>query len=94
LHAIPGAEGALVEAAAQHHGHQAWVVTREQVVDECWFGPKVLPGPLARLGDVALVAREPIAFEDPMDTGPFHLIGRHGSMTPAEVYVPLLVARS
>jgi hypothetical protein len=93
LHAVPGAEADLLAAAERHHGHQAWVVTREQVVDECWFGPKVLPGPLGRLGDVALVAREPIAFEDPMDTGPFHLIGRHGSMTPAEVYVPLLVAR-
>jgi hypothetical protein len=94
LHAFPGAEAELLAAAQHHHGHEAWVVTREQVVDECWFGPKVLPGPLARLGDVALVARAPIAFEDPMDTGPFHLIGRHGSMTPAEVYVPLLVARS
>jgi hypothetical protein len=93
LHAVAGAEADLYEAAKHHHGHEAWVVTREQVVDECWFGPKVLPGPLARLGDVALVAREPIAFEDPLDTGPFHLIGRHGSLTPAEIYVPLLVAR-
>ncbi len=93
LHAHLGAEAALYDAAVEHHSHESWVVTREQVVDECWFGPKVLPGPLARLGDVALVAREPIAYEDPMDTGPFHLIGRHGSLTPAEVYVPLLVAR-
>ena len=65
----------------------------EQVLDECWFGPKVLPGPLSRLGDVALVPFEPVAFEDPADTGPFHLKGRHGSMTEAEVMVPLLVAR-
>ena len=36
---------------------------------------------------------EPIAFEDPADTGPFRLKGRHGSMTAAEVMVPLLVAR-
>ena len=72
----------------------AWVVSRDQVLDECWFGPKVLPGPLSRLGDVALVAREPIAFEDPNDTGPFELQGRHGSLTSAEVMVPLLVARA
>ena len=94
LHAYPGEESQLFAAAQRHHGHESWVVTREQVVDECWFGPKVLPGPLNRLGDVALVAREPIAYEDPNDTGPFHLIGRHGSMTADEVYVPLLVARS
>ena len=50
LHAHPGAATSLYEAAQRHHGHEAWVVTREQVVDDCWFGPKVLPGALARLG--------------------------------------------
>ena len=94
LHAVPGAEAALLEAARERHGDVAWVVPRDQTVDECWFGPKVLPGPLSRLGDVALVARDAVAFEDPADTGPFHLQGRHGSMTSDEVHVPLLVARS
>lgn len=94
LHAVAGAEASLLDVATELHGDVAWVVSREQTLDECWFGPKVLPGPLARLGDVALVAREPVAFEDPSDTGPFHLQGRHGSLTAAEVHVPLLVARS
>ena len=44
-----------------------------------------------RLGDVALVAREPVSYVDAADTGPFELIGRHGSLTAAEMYVPLLV---
>ena len=94
LHAYPGAEQDLLAAAAAHHSDLAWVVSREQTLDECWFGPKVLPGPLSRLGDVALVAREPIAFEDPADTGPFVLQGRHGSLTWAEMMVPLLVAHA
>ena len=94
LHAVPGAEASLLDVARHHHADVAWVVTREQTIDESWFGPKVLPGPLSRLGDVALVAREPVAFEDPADTGPFHLQGRHGSLTADEVHVPLLVARS
>lgn len=93
LHAHPGEARDLLQVATEHHGDVAWVVSREQTLDECWFGPKVLPGPLSRLGDVALVPFEPIAFEDPADTGPFHLKGRHGSMTSAEVLVPLLVAR-
>ena len=93
LHAHPGAERDLYDAAREHHGDTSWVVTRDQTVDECWFGPKVLPGPLRRLGDVALVPFEPVAFEDPADTGPFVLKGRHGSMTSAEVLVPLMVAR-
>ena len=94
LHAHPGASVDLLSVATERHGDVAWVVSRDQTVDECWFGPKVLPGPLSRLGDVALVAREPMAFEDPNDTGPFVLQGRHGSMTSTEVMVPLLVARA
>jgi hypothetical protein len=93
LHAVPGAEAELLEAAERHHGDVAWVVSRDRVLDEGWFGPKVLPEPASRLGDVALVPFEPVAFEDPEDTGPFVLRGRHGSLTPAEVLVPLLVAR-
>ncbi len=93
LHAHPGESADLLAAATDQHSDVAWVVSRDQVIDECWFGPKVLPGPLSRLGDVALVPFEPVAFEDPADTGPFHLKGRHGSMTEAEVMVPLLVAR-
>ena len=93
LHARPGHAGDLLSAATEHHGDVAWVVSRDQMLDECWFGPKVLPGPLSRLGDVALVPFEPVAFEDTADTGPFHLLGRHGSMTEAEVVVPLMVAR-
>jgi predicted AlkP superfamily pyrophosphatase or phosphodiesterase len=94
LHAHPGSESDLHAAATERHGDVAWVVSRDQTIDECWFGPKVLPGPLSRLGDVALVAREPVAFEDPDDTGPFVLQGRHGSLTADEVMVPLLVARA
>ena len=40
---------------------------------------------------MALVAHEPVSFLDPADTGPYELIGRHGSLTSAEMYVPLLV---
>lgn len=93
LHAHPGEEQALLEAARAHHSDVAWVMSREEILEQGWFGPKVLPGPLARLGEVALVARDDVAFEDAADTGPFVLVGRHGSMTPAEVEVPLLTAR-
>jgi predicted AlkP superfamily pyrophosphatase or phosphodiesterase len=93
-HAYPGAAGDLLEAATEHHADVAWVVSRDEVVSEGWLGPKVVPEAMARLGDVAIVAREDVAFEDPADTGPFELISRHGSLTSAEVLVPLLVARS
>ncbi len=94
LHAAPGAESSLLAAATEFHGDVAWVVSAEKMIDEEWFGPAVKPAAAARLGDVALVCSEPVAFEDPADTGPFQLIGRHGSMTADEVYVPLLIARN
>ncbi len=93
LHALPGRAAELLEAAAHHHSDVAWVVSRDEAVSDGWFGPKVVPQALARLGDVALVARDDIAFDDPADTGPFDLISRHGSLTSAEMLVPLLVAR-
>jgi predicted AlkP superfamily pyrophosphatase or phosphodiesterase len=90
LHARPGRASALIEASIAAHGDTAWVRTRDQIVDEGWFGPHVSADALARLGDVALVAREDVAFIEPTDTGPFDLIGRHGSATAAEIRVPLL----
>jgi hypothetical protein len=92
LHAKRGALGDLVAAASDEVGHLAWVVTRDQMLDERWFGPVVPPTVANRLGDVALVAFEPISFYDPADSGPFELECRHGSLTPAEVDVPLLAA--
>ena len=66
--------------------------TRDDLVANGWFGPRVSPDALARLGDVALVARGTAAFSEPTDTGPYYLVGRHGSATPAELDVPLLAA--
>ncbi len=90
LHARPGADGDLLAAAADAHGDVAWVVPVEQVCDEGWFGPRLSADAADRVGDVALVAREPMAFDDPADSGPFRLVSRHGSLTSAEMYVPLL----
>jgi hypothetical protein len=75
------------------HGDDAWIVTREQVIKEGWFGPLVTADASSRLGDVALVAKTDVAFIEPTDTGPYDLIGRHGSATAAELWVPLLVGR-
>jgi Type I phosphodiesterase / nucleotide pyrophosphatase len=93
LHARPGRAGALWEAATEHHGANAWVVTRDEVVGEGWLGPVVTEAARSRLGDVALVAQTNVAFHDPQDVGPYELVGRHGSLTPAEMLVPLLAAR-
>jgi hypothetical protein len=92
LHARPGAERELAQAAEAFAGHEAWVPTRERVLDEHWFGPMPTAA-LRRLGDVALVPHEPVAYTEPADGGPFELVGRHGSLTDDEVLVPLLCGR-
>ena len=46
-----------------------------------------------RLGDVALLPFEPIAFMDPADTGENRLASRHGSLTTDEMLVPLVALR-
>ncbi|MGI9033908.1 MAG: alkaline phosphatase family protein [Acidimicrobiales bacterium] len=92
LHARPGCRDRLATAARRHHGHQAWVRTRDEAIEEGWFGGELQPQVESRLGDVVLAAREPVAFLDPADTGAVKLRSRHGSMTPAEMLVPLLGA--
>lgn len=82
----------VAKAALDAYGDAAWVVTREQTLDEGWFGPTVSPPVASRLGDVALVAKDAISFFDPADSGPFELVCRHGSLTSAEVRVPLLAS--
>jgi len=90
LHAGTGQHARLLEEATSAFGDHAWVRSREQVVDEQWFGPSSPDTHFERLGDVALVARDESAFVEAADSGQFVLIGRHGSLTPEEMYVPLL----
>ena len=91
LHARPGAADDVAAAAEATFGHLAWVRTKASVIDEGWLGGEPVPAVADRLGDVALVPFEPTAFLDPADTGELRLVARHGSLTPAEMLVPLAV---
>jgi predicted AlkP superfamily pyrophosphatase or phosphodiesterase len=93
LHVAPGRQESVRAAAQEQYGDVAWVVTREQVIDQGWFGPLVSPPVAARLGDVALVTHALVAFDDPREGGHMQLICRHGSLTADEMLVPLLAAR-
>lgn len=90
LHTAGASADEIAACALEAHGHVSWVRTLEQITDEHWFGPTVSPEAKSRLGDVALLPFAPVSFSDPDDTGIFDLIGRHGSLTAAEMLVPLL----
>lgn len=89
LHARPGRDNDLLASATEAHSDVAWVLPVQQILDEQWFGAMVSDDALSRMGDVALVARDDIGFQVAGKEGPA-LFGRHGSMTPAELHVPLL----
>jgi predicted AlkP superfamily pyrophosphatase or phosphodiesterase len=92
LHARPGMEDRLAETARDVCGAQAWVRTRQEAVDEGWFGGALSTDAATRLGDVVVAPFEPVAFLDPADVGEVRLRSRHGSLTSAEMFVPLLAA--
>jgi hypothetical protein len=94
LYAKKGAGAELLEAACDEFGDQAWVFSRDQLIDEGWLGPgPVIASIRRRIGDVILAPREPVAFVDPEMPNEANLVGAHGSLTADEMYVPLLAAR-
>lgn len=94
LHALPGRHGELLGAARDAFGSLAWIRTVDELESEGWYGGPLTEAGRRRLGDVAIVPFEPVAITDPADSGEYSLRCRHGSLTPAEMYVPLLAVRA
>ena len=93
MHARPGAEVELFEAACEEFGGAAWVRRRSEAIAEGWFGPH-FPAPMnGRLGDVVIAPFAPVSLFEEADSGPFNLICRHGSLTEDEVLVPLIAGQ-
>jgi hypothetical protein len=93
LYTEPGAEADVLAAWQELAPAHAWVVPRQQAIDEGWFGPTVLAGMVPRIGDVIAAARGDATLvlpaAEPRET---ELIGHHGSLTEDEQLVPLLIA--
>lgn len=73
-------------------GARALVLRRDEAIARGWFGP-VTPAVRPRLGDVVVAARDDFAL---MSASAFpheaRLVGLHGSLTAAEMLVPVLVS--
>lgn len=89
LHGAPGRSEVLLASAVAEHGDDAWVLSVDEIVDRGLLGAHVTHDARARLGDVALIVRSNAALVDPQ-APPSRLVGRHGSLTADEMYVPLL----
>jgi hypothetical protein len=90
LHVRPGAVDDVLAAASESFADVAWVRTLDQIVADGWLGGEPSAAVRARLGDIVLAPFVATAFLDPADTGELRLQARHGSLTPAEMLVPLL----
>jgi hypothetical protein len=91
VYARPGAAADVLDSWRETLGAAAWVASRDEAIAEGWFGP-VNPGLAARIGDVvaacsglaAVVATK----AEQRETA---LVGMHGSLTPSDQLVPLLI---
>jgi hypothetical protein len=91
LYCRRGAVDDVVAAWRSVLGDRAVVLSRDEVVARGWFGT-VSASVLPRLGDVVVAARGDLAVLSTADF-PYEasLVGFHGSLTPAEMLIPVLV---
>jgi Type I phosphodiesterase / nucleotide pyrophosphatase len=95
LHVASGAGPDVLATWTEVLGDRMWVVSRDQAVDEGWFGPTVTDVIRDRVGEVIAVASAPVGVVQ-RDVDPVYasLVCHHGSLTPAEQRVPLIEIRA
>ena len=92
LYCAGGAVDSVVATWREVLGEKALVLTRDEAFAQGWFG-EVSPGVRPRVGDVVVAARGTTAVLSSRDF-PYEtrLVGMHGSLTPEEMLVPVLVS--
>jgi predicted AlkP superfamily pyrophosphatase or phosphodiesterase len=88
----PGAREDVLGRWRSSLGDRMWIWTREEAIDAGIFGPTVSAQAAERIGDIVAAAfgRVGIVQRD-VDPAQARLNGHHGSLTPEEQLVPLLV---
>ncbi|GIG62840.1 alkaline phosphatase family protein [Longispora fulva] len=91
VHTLPGAQADVLAAWRAVLGDSASVVSRSEAIDSGWYGP-VPDAHRDRIGDIVVTClgrRVVVASE--LEPGASVLVGYHGSVTPDEVGIPLIV---
>ncbi|TFV54105.1 alkaline phosphatase family protein [Mycobacterium sp. PS03-16] len=95
VYVADGAADAVLATWRDTLGDKAWVLTRDEAIAAGWFGDRIADEMRPRIGDIVAAARDTAAMvrrsTEPVESG---LRGQHGSLTPAEQLVPLLVAHA
>lgn len=92
VYAEPGAQADVLAAWRETLGPHAWVVERDEAIEQGWFGATVTARVRPRIGDVVAAARDRSGMlrraNEPKESA---LVGQHGSFTSAEQLVPLVL---
>ncbi|MDR3660968.1 MAG: alkaline phosphatase family protein, partial [Mycobacterium sp.] len=95
VYVADGAADAVAATWKETLGDRAWIRTRDEAIAAGWFGARVSDAARSRIGDVVVAARGRAGLVrrtvEPLESA---LVGQHGSWTPAEQLVPLLVAHA
>lgn len=86
----PGTEADVTARWAERLGPDAWVTTRADAIAAGWFGT-VAAGVEPRIGDVLVAMATDAAVMTRELPRELSLVGMHGSVTAAEMTVPLVV---
>ena len=91
LYCTSGAVADVLATWRAHLGDRADVLSRDEAIERGWFGPVLAPV-RPRLGDVVVASRGDYAVMSTADF-PYEnlLVGLHGSLTPVEMEIPILV---
>ena len=90
VYAAPGAAADVLAAWQEILASRAWVASREQAIDEGWFGP-VDRRVTDRLGDViAAMCGTAAVIASAAEPRESKLIGMHGSLAASDQEIPLL----
>lgn len=93
VYSEPGAEADVLAAWREVVGERAWILPRDEAIEAGWFGPvsdRVRP----RIGDVVVASKGRFGLvRELAEAVESSLVGQHGSLTPAEQLVPLVLAR-
>ena len=92
LYCSGGAVDDVLATWREHLGDRATVLARDDAIERGWFGT-VSQVVRPRLGDVVVAAHGDVAVVSTVDF-PYEnmLVGLHGSLTPVEMEIPILVS--
>ena len=93
LHVEDGALADVLATWREVLGERAWVLTRAEAIEAGWYGP-VPPEHQGRIGDVVVICqdRHVVLASGSEPPAVNTLVAFHGSVTAAEMTVPLLLA--